>query len=270
MESGAMRSILVTMIMLIILCPAVLPDSNYESGSLSMIWPEQEQIVEGNAYLFQWKQHGLKSVSIIAEGELTDIPRGRRGRFREIIADSVPAVWGKHSWSVPFLDTRRFRITVKGFAPSGLAVAREERTYLFRPAVLKNRTEDGIYIDVRSRHRQRLYVLRNNSLYRAYLTSGADSNDFYPRNIHPSRPHDHFGVFHIQWKTRKWYSRLFQVEMPWAMNYWNGHFIHATSPRYYRKLGSAASHGCNRLERSQARELYEMTPVGTRVEIIAR
>jgi hypothetical protein len=265
-----MKSLIFTLIIFLFANAVYGAVSISEAARFSFIWPEKSQLVEGEKYFFQWNQRGIESVSIVAEGDLTDIPQGSRGRFQIVVADAVPAGWGKYSWIVPFLDTINFRVEATAYNAAGLPVAKDERVYKFRPDILKDRHKDGIYIDVRTRDRQRLYVLKGGRLYRSYLTSGADTNAYYPRHIHPKRSHDHYGVFKVAWKTPIWYSRLYQVNMPWAMNYWNGHFIHATSSNFYHKLGRAASHGCNRLERSQARELYRMTPVGTRVEIIVK
>jgi len=69
-------------------------------------------------------------------------------------------------------------------------------------------------------------------------------------------------------KKRSHWSTLFNVRMPWAMRYHGGHYIHATSPNLYRLLGRPASHGCNRLTHRDARELYQTTPLGTRVEVV--
>jgi len=52
------------------------------------------------------------------------------------------------------------------------------------------------------------------------------------------------------------------------MRYLSGHFIHATSPNLYKFLGEPASHGCNRLTKTDAKALYDATPLGTRVEVI--
>lgn len=239
-------------------------------ASIKITGPAVEQMAEGRDYRISWDAEGLKSVTIIASGERTSIPGYDRGRFNEVIADSVPADSGSTSWTLPFLDTVRFRIIAKGYNSEGILVARDERVYIWRPDVLRTRTIDGIYVDVRNETRQRLYVLKDNKLTKAYLTSGSRSNEFTSINVHPSRPHDHPGVFRIVDKYPVWHSDMFDVDMYWAMRYWNGHFIHGTYRNQYHKLGKAASSGCNRLTRAQSKELYDMTPVGTRVEIIAK
>lgn len=236
--------------------------------SLSVDWPSDEQIIQGETYSFSWTATGLARVKITTTGDLTDIPEHDRGQFRYVITDSPGS--GSASWKAPFLDTITFKITARGFNRDGKEVASDEQTYTFRPSLLKDRHDDGIYIDVRDETRQRLYVLRGDKLTHAYLTSGSRNSDYYPRNVHPDKPHDHDGVFSVLDNHEVWHSKLFDVDMYWAMRYWNGHFIHGTYPNEYSKLGRPASSGCNRLEKEQAKELYDMTPVGTRVEIIAK
>lgn len=238
--------------------------------SISITSPTYDQLGEGRTYEISWSASDVDTVSLVATGHRTSIPERNRGDFRIIIAKKVPASTGSASWKVPFLDTLTFRITAKGYDSAGKLVAEGYRPYTFRPSLLANRTADGIYIDVRQEIRQRLYVMKNNKVIHVYLTSGSKLNEYYPRNVHPNKPHDHYGVFRITNKYPVWHSKLFDVDMTWAMRYWNGHFIHGTSPSEYGKLGHAASSGCNRLERSQAKELYDSTPIGTRVEIVVK
>ena len=57
------------------------------------------------------------------------------------------------------------------------------------------------------------------------------------------------------------------------MPYWlqitasGSHGIHATSPPYYGRLGSPASHGCVRQHKADAQVLYGLVSVGTPVYI---
>lgn len=258
--------LIITLLMAFIITALAVP---VISESITLTGPKNAELAEGKSYHITWNSEGLESVSVVAFGTLTKIPGHDRGDFSIVIAEAAPASRGSVNWTVPFLDTDKFRIKVKGYNGNGQAVDSSDRLYSFRPAVLRTRSADGIYIDVRREDRQRLYVIRDNKVIRAYLTSGAYQGEFYPRNVHPKKPHDHPGVFRVTAKYPNWYSRMFQVDMPWAMRYHGGHFIHATSPPFYNLLGTAASNGCNRLELSQAKELYDMTPVGTRVEIIA-
>ena len=138
----------------------------------------------------------------------------------------------------------------------------------FRPVVLEKRAADGIYLDLHKRTDQRLYVQKNGKLVKAYLSSSSENYLWLPPNRHLNKPHDHAGVFRVLSKEPDHMSRLFAVHMRWAMRYLGGHFIHATNRNLYRNLGRAASHGCNRLTLYDAKQLYDATPVGTRVEVI--
>lgn len=237
---------------------------------IALTSPTNYQLVEGESYDVRWNANGLKNITIVATGHLTDFPEKPRGDFNEVIARNASGNGGSVRWKVPYLDAVKFKIIAKGYDQDNHKYVTDSKNYTFRPAVLSGRHADGIYIDVRDEKRQRMYVLKDDRLTHAYLTSGSRANEYYPRNIHPSKPHDHDGVFSIIEKKPIWHSKLFDVDMFWAMRYWSGHFIHGTYPNEYSKLGTPASSGCNRLNREQAKELYDMTPVGTMVEIIAK
>lgn len=237
--------------------------------TISIVSPTYQQLVEGKSYDVRWTNDGAKNITVVATGHLTDFPQKPRGNFRIVLTKNSSVGRGSVNWEVPFLDTVKFKIVAKGYDNNGKPII-SSREYIFRPAVISGRHKDGIYIDVRDESRQRLYVLKGDKLTHAYLTSGSRANEYFPRNIHPAKPHDHDGVFNIIDKHPVWHSKLFDVDMIWAMRYWSGHFIHGTSPNHYKQLGTPASSGCNRLTKEQAKELYDMTPVGTMVEIIAK
>ena len=236
--------------------------------TLSITGPQQAELTEGKTYSLTWIAAGAETVSIAIRGTRTPLGAQSRGDFDIVVAKSLPAVQGEYKYALPRVDARKFYLKIKGYDLSGKNAASDSREYGFRPAVMASRLNDGIYLDLHRRIDQRLYVQRDQRITHVYLSSSSENYLWLPRNRHVDRPHDHAGVFRVLEKEPSHWSSLFHVEMPWAMRYIGGHFIHATSPRYYRLLGRAASHGCNRLTRRDARELYEMTPVGTRVEII--
>lgn len=86
-----------------------------------------------------------------------------------------------------------------------------------------------------------------------------------PPDIHPETPHDHLGSFKVMDKTRLRHSTQYDVDMPWAIHYHGGHFIHATLEVAW--LGQPASHGCVRLSPADARTLYDWTHVGDSVVV---
>ncbi len=234
-----------------------------------LIGPDRYGMQENDTYTITWSADpGIKSVAVLATGERTPLGKQSRGDFDIVISDPVPADQGQVEWKVPWIDSISFFVKLKGFDDSGQMVTTTAREYGFRPAVLWGKTQDGIYLDLHNKTHQRLYVQKDYKITKGYLSSSSEGYDWVPPNVHPRHKHDHAGVFRVLSKERNHYSRLFDVNMPWAMRYVGGHFIHATSPNLYKYLGTHASHGCNRLTRTDARELFRATPIGTRVEVI--
>ncbi len=115
------------------------------------------------------------------------------------------------------------------------------------------------------RDKQRLYYYQDGKLIHTFvcstsLTGRAATGDKNPKGIH-----DHIGVFSIHAKERSHYSRQYDVAMPYALRFFGGHFIHATTK--IRQLGRPASHGCVRLHPRDAKTLYAICKVGCQVEI---
>jgi lipoprotein-anchoring transpeptidase ErfK/SrfK len=233
--------------------------------TLSLTGPNVAALTEGRSYSLTWKSDGIQSVSWVACGSRTHLGRKSRGNFTLAVGQALPAESGATPWTVPWMDGIRFTLKVKGYDSSGKVVAQDVRAYGFRPKVLANRTKDGLYLDLHRKERQRLYVQKIGQITQAYFTTSSMGYLWMPPNRHPSRPHDHAGVFKVIGKSRDHYSKLFRVHMYWALRYHNGHFIHATSRNLYDDLGRPSSHGCNRLTRYDACELYKNTPVGARV-----
>ncbi|MHB0913664.1 MAG: L,D-transpeptidase [Armatimonadota bacterium] len=236
--------------------------------SIALTGPNRQAMLEGTTYPISWSSDGIASVSVVASGERTPLGRRSRGAFVIVVAQGVPASAGSVAWTVPWVDSWQLLVKVKGYDSTGRLVANEARPYGFRPAVLADRTVDGLYLDLHERKNQRLYVQKNYQIVRAYLSSSSENYCWLPSGRHVPKPHDHAGVFWVLSKKRSHWSSQFHVWMPYAMRYHGGHFVHATSPNLYDKLGRPASHGCNRLTRDDARELYYSIPIGTRVEVI--
>lgn len=230
--------------------------------------PDRSGMLEGESYKVTWTSSGIKSVSAVATGRKTTLGTQSRGNLRIVISDPVPAGQGEIEWIVPWIDTANFNIKLKGFDKTGRAVAANERDYNFRPKALANRMEDGLYLDLSAKTKQRLYIQRNYRITNAYLSSSSRNYLWNPPGRHIQTPHDHAGVFSIIEKKPMHWSSLFNVRMPWAMRYHGGHFVHATSRNLYKDLGTPASAGCNRLTNHDAREVYRRTPLGTRIEVI--
>ena len=259
---GVQRFLIICSFLVLIVSASALAQDMYING------PEQAELIEGQTYVAVWNAGGAETVDISLVGTCTPLGAKSRGAFEVIIAKGIPAVECEYSFKLPWVDAVKLALRIVGRDGAGKRVSAGEREYRFRPAVLANRTEDGIYLDLHQKANQRLYVLKDGAITRVYLSSSSMRYSWRSRNSHPETPHDHAGVFKVISKSPKAYSRLYEVSMPWAMQYLSGHFIHATSPNFYRLLGRPASHGCNRLTREDARALYQVTPIGTRVEVI--
>ncbi|MEN6355943.1 MAG: L,D-transpeptidase [Armatimonadota bacterium] len=235
---------------------------------LSLTGPNRQAMIEGVTYTITWHAIGIDSIRVIAYGTRTPLGETSRGDFEIVIADNVPANESRVNWTVPWVDSIEMIIAIDGYDESGQPAATDERNYAFRPAVMAYRFADGIYLDLHDRSDQRLYIQSNHGITHVYISSSSRNYLWMPPGRHLNIPHDHAGVFRVLDKIPNYWSRLFDVPMPYAMRYLGGHFIHATSPDMYEYLGGPASSGCNRLTEYDARALYAMTPVGTRVEVI--
>ncbi|MCL6520075.1 MAG: L,D-transpeptidase [Armatimonadetes bacterium] len=235
--------------------------------ALYVTWPPQIEVVEGEAFSLEWSAGGAETVVVAISGTRTPLGGQSRGEFSYLIG-KVPAAQCALHFTVPWIDSLVFLVKIKAYNNAGKLLGKEERSYRFRPAVLANRRADGIYLDLHLRINQRLYVQKDGKLTHAYLTTSSAAYNWVYSPKSPRRIHDHAGVFSILSKTRYHWSSQFNVAMLRAMRYHEGHFIHATPRTQYYLLGRPASHGCNRLTLQDAKQLYEMTPLGTRVEII--
>ncbi|MBW3624280.1 MAG: L,D-transpeptidase [Armatimonadetes bacterium] len=254
----------------IIIGSAVLFSSSPDlrAQSVALTGPHRVGMTEDHTYDVEWNSNGLQSVSVLAYGDRTPMGNKSRGDFRIAIAEAVPAERGSVQWKVPWIDAKTFTVKIKGYDSSGHVVATDTKAYDFRPEVLANRLADGIYLDLSRRVKQRLYVQRDKNITRVYFTTSSQNYNWKPRGSHPKAPHDHAGVFQVLEKDPNHWSTLYDVPMRWAMRYYSGHYVHATSTNLYDELGGPASHGCNRMTRKDAHELYRMTPIGYRVEVI--
>lgn len=112
---------------------------------------------------------------------------------------------------------------------------------------------------------QRLFVYENGRCIFCFKCSTAVTGKILSVNEDSNKPHDHVGVFSIQGKELNHYSRKYHVNMPYALQYWGGHYIHAT--KAISRLGRPASHGCVRLHPKDAKILFKFAQVGDVVEI---
>ncbi|MBI2302796.1 MAG: L,D-transpeptidase [Armatimonadetes bacterium] len=228
------------------------------------------ELVEGDDVALGWEvSEGVYSVSIVgdwADAALGGEPRDHEQQVLTPARDKAP---GALRWQVPWLDTVAVRLKLKGFARDASVVGVAEATLPYRPRPLRDRREDGVYVWLTGSHGQRLYLQERDRLVWNAVCSGAEGGRLLPAWAHPERPHDHLGVFDVQWKTEDHYSSLNPLwRMRYCLFFLAGHAIHATSRNMYRYLGEPASHGCVRLHLAEARWLFPRVPRGTRVEIL--
>lgn len=214
---------------------------------------------------FVWHTSGpIASVQLTYEGELCRLGERPRGSFRGLIG-KFPNT-GTAQWRVPWLDGTEITIKITGYDETGKELASDQRSYQFWPRVLENKPETCIVV---SKARQRLYYVESDSIRRMHIVSTALPGYTTPR-MRPGaydRLRGAMGrVFRKAYAPR---SRMYRV----VMHYWlqitstGSHGIHATSPRFYGRLGRPASHGCIRQHREDARILYFLVSVGTPVYV---
>jgi len=112
---------------------------------------------------------------------------------------------------------------------------------------------------------QRLFVYENGKHIFTFKCSTSVTKKVLPLESTSDTPHDHVGVFTIQSKELNHFSKKYRVDMPYALQFWSGHYIHATS--VIGLLGRPASHGCVRLHPKNAKILFNFARVGDVVEI---
>ncbi len=246
---------------------AILLSAAASAQTISITGPSVSELTEGHRYTLTWSGGPAETVNIAIVGTRTPLGQKSRGGFLIPVAKGIPASQGEHPFTLPWVDSIAFRIVMNGYI-GGKQVSRGGRVYHFRPAALSGKTANGIYLDLHARTDQRLYTQKGGRITHVYMSSSSEAYRWEPLNVHPRSPHDHAGVFRVIGKSPDHYSKLYHVHMYWAMNYLGGHYIHATYPNLYKYLGTPASHGCNRLTRYDAYNLYQMTPIGTRVEVI--
>ncbi|MFA6665128.1 MAG: L,D-transpeptidase [Armatimonadota bacterium] len=227
------------------------------------------EFVEGETYTVAWEgSPDAACVKVILSGERTPLGISPRGAFQIPVADKEASGVQSIPFRMPWIDAIAFTLRIKEFNANGVEVGLHKRRCRFRPRVMAKRGADGVYLDLHQKINQRLYVQKQGVITWCCAVSSSMNHTFLPPGRHMAKPHDHAGVFKVVKKHPSYWSSSYNVAMPWALNYNRGHFIHATSPRYYPLLGRPASHGCNRLTWHDARKLYLITPVGTRVEVI--
>ena len=236
-------------------------------GMLMLSPAEGDEWVEGSPVTIRWLSCGpIRKVRIYYSYERCKFAERSRGEVGVVLADMIPDnnqfTWAK----VPWLDTGSVRLRIAGYDAEGNRVAADEVGLHFRPRELVGLPDTCIAIV--KRH-QRLYYLREGKIVRMHIVSTAASGYWTPTMKPGSYDRRRGAMGKVFSKSTSAWSRMYNCTMPYwmAITSSGSHGIHATSPPFYHRLGSPASHGCVRQHRTDARILFGMVPVGTKVYV---
>jgi len=147
-------------------------------------------------------------------------------------------------WDLPDLPRTTLYLRVKGSAPDGRVRMSDVLPVHVVP-------KDAIVV---SKTNQTLWAFQDGRLRRRYVVSTGEID-------HDTRA----GWFSVYNREKMHHSSLYDVDMPFALFFSGGQAIHASSA--LRQLGLPASHGCVRLPRRHAEELFDDSAVGRPVII---
>lgn len=222
---------------------------------------------DGQTVTIRWEaDSSVSTVRFFYYGERVRLGGRDRGRFEGIINGGLVPNTGETSWTVPWLDGPHLNLRVAAYDEHGELVGHTERRVRLLPREFRNLPPTCIAV---SKRLQRLYYIEKGETQRVHIVSTGAPGRTTPTmrpGLHLARRGAVGRVFN---KAPNPFSSLYRVHMP----YWLGitssgsHGIHATSPRYYSRLGRPASGGCIRQHLADARVLYRMVAVGTPVYV---
>lgn len=116
-----------------------------------------------------------------------------------------------------------------------------------------------------------IYIIADLSAMQLYLMQGYESIKTYPI-VSKGKPGSYFetpaGEYSIKLKELNHFSSLGEVYMPYSMQFFGNFFIHGIP--YHKngeRVSTAYSGGCIRMNDNDAKEIYEMSKMGTRIII---
>lgn len=238
----------------------------------ALVFTAPDVLREGQECTFQLETSlpDAVSASLVISGERLPVGGKSRGSFHLALAEPTPLEASQQPdnpirnlalFVVPgYYDTTSVVVSLKIFNASGEVALRHDLPLDHLPAFVPTDFVEGIVI---SKDRQRMYCLKEGRVQAGFVVS---TGRRHPDGGGPTPSLDS----RIINKAKSAWSRKYEVTMP----YWNAitpdgrYGIHATSPNLYPKLGTPDSHGCVRLHKQDARDFFEMFPVGTRVVIL--
>ncbi|MBU0606674.1 MAG: L,D-transpeptidase [Armatimonadetes bacterium] len=232
--------------------------------ALTLAYPTPETVVAEGAQKLVWHTSGpVVQVKVTYSGDRCRLGGRSRGTFGGTVGKFANK--GTAQWNVPWMDATEFRLRLTGYDAEGQELTSDERRYPFHPRLLEGKPDTCIVV---SKPRQRLYYLSDGAIRRMHIISTAMGGYTTP-TMKPGSYGRRGAMGRVFSKQYAPVSSLYHV----VMYYWLGitssgsHGIHATTPRFYGRLGGPASHGCIRQHRADAKILWGMVSVGTPVYV---
>jgi lipoprotein-anchoring transpeptidase ErfK/SrfK len=245
-----------------------LPHDALGAPAIAFISPmPEEQWVEGAGVTLKWLSAGaISKVRIYYSYDRCKLAGRSRGNFGALVT-AMTENRNELAWaSVPWIDSANFRLRIAGYDADERLLASDEIGVRFRPKEFTNIPATCIAI---SKRKQRLYYYVEGKARRVHVVStgrgGMSTPQMWPGSYSPRRG----SMGKVFRKSISAWSGRYHCQMPYWLQITSSgsHGIHATSPPFYRYLGSPASHGCVRQHRADASVLYKLVPVGTAVYI---
>lgn len=222
---------------------------------------------DGETVTIRWQaDSAVSTVRFFYYGDRCRLGGKDRGRFEGIINGGAVPNTGEVRWAVPWLDGPHLNLRAAAYDADGELVGHTERRVRLLPREFKGLPPTCLAV---SKRVQRLYYIEKGETRRMHIVSTGASGYTTPAMRPGLSLRGRGATGKVFNKAPNPFSRLYRVHMP----YWLGitssgsHGIHATSPRYYSRLGRPASHGCIRQHLADARALYQMVSVGTPVYV---
>ena len=240
----------------------------YEPFYIWLAWPVNEgEVLEGSEVKIRWRAGGpISKVRVYYWYEQCRLGGKSRGSVGKLVGGGMVPNTGEYAWTVPWMDTYRLRVRIAGYDAQGGRLATDEIGLFFRPRQLAGLPKTCIAI---IKERQRMYYFEGGKVRRMHMVSTAARGYNTPTMRPGSHDRRRGQMGQVFRKSPSPRSRRYDVVMPYwlAITSTGSHGIHATTPRFYSRLGTPASHGCVRQHRADALILYGLVTVGIPVYI---
>ncbi len=238
------------------------PQIILESPGAHATWYDGERVT------LKWTTVGaVAKVRFYYWGDRCSLGGEERGTFEGLIGGGMADNEGEIHWQVPFLDGPYLNLRAAAYDDEGGFLSATARRVQLLPREAKGEVEEETFIVICKRL-QRLWYVEDGTTRRMHIISTAMPGYNTP-NMRPGSGGSHGATGRVFYKADNPFSHEYHVFMPhWlAITSSGSHGIHATSPPFYDRLGSPASHGCVRQHRHDAAILYDMVEVGTPVYV---